>query len=118
MASRESKLFYLFLRFIKKKKFLEMQFVFEKFDFYNSKEPPTRNQQSLSCGKTPGQWSECFYIDSQAKKSNIQILYLHGGAYVQNFVKQHWKFLSMLVEHTHCTDHGARLSTCSEAYLS
>lgn len=30
-------------------------------------------------------------------------MYLHGGAYVQNFVKQHWKFLAMLVEHTHCT---------------
>ena len=103
MASRESKLFYLFLRFIKKKKFLEMQFVFEKFDFYNSKEPPTETSKVCHVEKHQVNGRNVFTLTPKARKSNIQILYLHGGAYVQNFVKQHWKFLSMLVEHTHCT---------------
>ncbi len=103
MASRESRLFYLFLRFIKKKKFLEMQFVFEKFDFYNSKEPPKEINKVCHVEKRHFNGRNVFTLTPKAKKSNIQILYLHGGAYVQNFVKQHWKFLSLLVEQTHCT---------------
>jgi hypothetical protein len=47
MASRESKLFYFFLKIIKKKKFLELQFAFGKFDFYNSKEPPKKSTKSV-----------------------------------------------------------------------
>src|SRR5687767_237585 len=103
MASRESRLFYLFLRFIKKKKFLEMQFAFGKFDFYNRKEPPKEINKVCHVEKRQVKGRNVFTLTPKGKKSNIQILYLHGGAYVQNFVKQHWKFLSMLVEQTHCT---------------
>jgi len=103
MPSRESRLFYLFLRFIKKKKFLEMQFVFGKFDFYNCKEPPKEIHNVCHVEKRQVNGRNVFTLTPKAKKSNIQILYLHGGAYVQNFVKQHWKFLSILVEQTHCT---------------
>mgnify|MGYP003576135636 CR=1 FL=1 len=103
MASRGSRLFYLFLKFIKKKKFLEMQFAFGKFDFYNCKEPPKEIDKVCHVEKRQVNGRNVFTLTSKAKKSEIQILYLHGGAYVQNFVKQHWKFLSNLVEHTHCT---------------
>jgi epsilon-lactone hydrolase len=103
MASRESRLFYLFLRFINKKKFLEMQFAFGKFDFYNCKEPPKEIHNTCHVEKRQTNGRNVFILEPKTKKSDIQVLYLHGGAYVQNFVKQHWKFLSMLVEHTHCT---------------
>jgi monoterpene epsilon-lactone hydrolase len=103
MASRESKLFYFFLKIIKKKKFLELQFAFGKFDFYNSKEPPKEIHKVCHVEKRQVDGRNVFTLTSKSKKSNIHILYLHGGAFVQNFVKQHWKFLSMLVERTHCT---------------
>ena len=103
MASRESRLFYLFLRFIQKKKFLEMQFVFGKFDFYNCKEPPKEIHNVCHVEKRQVNGRNVFVLKPKAKRSDIQILYLHGGAYVQNFVKQHWTFLSFLVEHTNCT---------------
>jgi acetyl esterase/lipase len=32
-----------------------------------------------------------------------QILYFHGGAYVNSFASQHWAFMSKLVDHLHCT---------------
>jgi acetyl esterase/lipase len=103
MASAESKLFYHFLRLIKKKKFLEMQFAFGKFDFYDSKEPPKNIYKICNVDKRLVNGRNVFTLTPKTKKSNIRILYLHGGAYVQNFVKQHWAFLAMLVKHTHCT---------------
>ena len=103
MASIESKLFYLFLRLIKKKKFLELQFAFGKFDFYDSREPPKEITKICNVEKRLLNGRNVFVLTPIEKKSGIHILYLHGGAYVQNFVKQHWKFLAMLVERTHCT---------------
>jgi acetyl esterase/lipase len=103
MASIESKLFYLFLRLIKKKKFLELQFAFGKFDFYDSKEPPREINKVCNVEKLQRHGRNVFILTPKTKKSGVHILYLHGGAYVQNFVKQHWKFLAMLVERTHCT---------------
>ena len=32
-----------------------------------------------------------------------QILYLHGGAYIKKFCKQHWQFLGRLIDELHCT---------------
>ena len=104
MASIESKLFYLFLRLIKKKKFLELQFAFGKFDFYNCKEPPKEINTVCHVEKRQMHGRNVFVLTpKKAKKSDVEVLYLHGGAYIQNFVKQHWKFLAFLVEHTHCT---------------
>jgi acetyl esterase/lipase len=103
MASIESKLFYFFLRLIKKKKFLELQFAFGKFDFYDSREPPKEISKVCNVEKRQLHGRNVFILTPKTKKSGVHILYLHGGAYVQNFVKQHWKFLAMLVERTHCT---------------
>jgi acetyl esterase/lipase len=32
-----------------------------------------------------------------------QIIYFHGGAYVNSFAAQHWNFMSQLVDRLHCT---------------
>jgi epsilon-lactone hydrolase len=103
MASIESRLFYHFLRLIKKKKFLELQFAFGKFDFYNSKEPPAEISKVCNVEKRQVNGRHVFTLTPKNHKSDVHILYLHGGAYVQNFVRQHWRFLAILVEHTHCT---------------
>jgi epsilon-lactone hydrolase len=103
MASIESKLFHILLRLINKKKFLEMQFAFRKFDFYSSNEPPKEIQKICNVAKRKVNGRNVFTLSPKTQSSDKHILYLHGGAYVQNFVKQHWKFLSMLVKHTHCT---------------
>ena len=103
MASIESKLFYLLLRLINKKKFLEMQFAFGKFDFYNSKVPPKATRRICNIAKRTLNGRNLFVLTPKAQKSNTYILYLHGGAYVQNFVRQHWKFLSSLVAASDCT---------------
>jgi acetyl esterase/lipase len=39
----------------------------------------------------------------QQKEVSTHILYFHGGAYVQSFVRPHWDFLTMLVKQTQCT---------------
>lgn len=103
MASLESKLFYALLRLINKKKFLEMQFAFGKFDFYNSKEPPSKIYNICHVTKRQVGEHAVFTLAPKSHTSDTHILYLHGGAYIQNFVRQHWRFLSFLVEQTHCT---------------
>jgi len=103
MQSLQSKLFYHLLKIINKKRFLEMQFAFGRFDFYNSKEPPLEIQKVCNVSKSIIKGRSVFTLTPKKNPSQVHILYLHGGAYVQNFVKQHWRFLSMLVEHTHCT---------------
>jgi monoterpene epsilon-lactone hydrolase len=103
MASVESKLFYHLLRLINKKKFLELQFAFGKFDFYDSKEPPREIKKICDVSKHEVNGRAVFTLSTKKQTSGKHILYLHGGAYVQNFVKQHWKFLALLVQHTHCT---------------
>jgi len=103
MASIESRLFYLLLRLINKKKFLEMQFAFGKFDFSNSKVPPKGTERICNIEKHTFNGRNVFVLTSKNGKSNRHILYLHGGAYVQNFVRQHWRFLSRLVAATHCS---------------
>lgn len=103
MASIGSKLFYFLLLLIKKKKFLELQFAFGRFDFSNCKEPPRETYKYCHVEKRSINGHRVFTLTPRTQKSTSHILYFHGGAYVQGFVKQHWKFLSMLVHQTHCT---------------
>ncbi len=100
MASIESKLFYLLLRLIKKKKFLDMQFAFGKFDFNNSRLPPKRTEKICNIASYTANGRNVFVLSPKSRKATQHILYLHGGAYVQTFVRQHWKFLSNLVAST------------------
>ena len=103
MASIESKLYYLLLRIINKKKFLKLQFAFGRFDFYNSKQPPPETFKQCNVAHRLFNSRNVFTLTPKTAPSGKHILYLHGGAYVQNFVQQHWKFLAMIVSRTHCT---------------
>ena len=80
-----------------------MQFAFGRFDFYNCKEPPKGILKICNVSKSVIEGRNVFTLSPKNQISSTQILYLHGGAYVQNFVKQHWSFLAMLVKETNCT---------------
>lgn len=80
-----------------------MQFAFGKFDFYQRPEPPKEAGKICKIEKKQVDGRNVFTLSPKAGRSDKHILYLHGGAYVQNFVSQHWKFLTLLVEQTHCT---------------
>lgn len=103
MASLESKAFNIFLKLINKKSLLKKQFDFEKFNFFQYPHPPKElyklcNVQSRKVGNR-----NVYTLRPKGKTSRKHILYLHGGAYVQNFVKQHWTFLGLLIRTTPCT---------------
>ncbi len=42
-------------------------------------------------------------IAPKQNASRKQIIYLHGGAYVNSFAAQHWRFMSKLVDRLACT---------------
>lgn len=48
-------------------------------------------------GRTVFQWSP------KAKVSSKTILFLHGGAYMYNFYRQHWNFVAQIIRRTNCT---------------
>ena len=103
MASIESKLFILLLKLIRKKELLQLQFAFGKFDFYKSQEPPPEVLKHCHVAKKSVEGRNVFTLSPRTGETNKRVLYLHGGAYVQNFVKQHWTFLAYLVRHARCT---------------
>jgi len=44
-----------------------------------------------------------YTISPKQNSSNKYILYLHGGAYVNKFVKQHWDFAGVIIKNTAAT---------------
>jgi acetyl esterase/lipase len=80
-----------------------MQFAFGKFDFYQSLEPPEEIRKICHVTKRQHNGGNVFTLTPKKSLPCRHILYLHGGAYVQNFTRQHWKFLSILVDYSNCT---------------
>jgi acetyl esterase/lipase len=50
--------------------------------------------------------------------SGKQVIYLHGGAYVNSFAPQHWKLMSKLVEATNCTVTAPNYPHAPEYYVN
>lgn len=103
MASIESKAFNIFLKLIRKKSFLKRQFDFGKFDFYTCPTPPKEVSEICAVEKYKMRRRNVFALHPLKDPTGKHILFLHGGAYVQNFVRQHWTFLSRLVEELRCS---------------
>ena len=100
MASLESKLVDILLRLIGKKNFLKKQFALGKLDLFAYSEPPKKIADSCHLEKWQLQGRNVFTLSPKEKKAKKHILYLHGGAYVQNFAKPHWNFLANLLTRT------------------
>ena len=61
--------------------------------------PPSLKMQSL-VDKNVMDGMEVFYINKSSVRNNKQVLYLHGGGYIEQPVPEHWKFLDKLAAAT------------------
>lgn len=121
MASTQSKLYYSLLRLINKKRFLEKQLTTGNFNFYNCPEPPSSVSRTCRVHRFQVHGRNVFTLSPKHATTGKHILYLHGGAYVQNFVLFHWWFLAELVRKLDCTitapDYPlAPAHTCEESF--
>ena len=67
---------------------------------------------------TAGRYGQFLQIEN---KSDVVILYLHGGAYMGNITEQHWDLIEQLISKTNATivvpDYPlAPEATCKETY--
>ncbi|WP_188133918.1 alpha/beta hydrolase fold domain-containing protein [Chitinophaga sp. CF418] len=86
------------MRLINKKGFLGRQLRTGRFNRFDCAEPPSSLFGNVTKIKQDGQ--NVFTLEAVGGGSNIHILYLHGGAYVQRFTLLHWLFLSDLIKAT------------------
>jgi epsilon-lactone hydrolase len=105
LVSIESRLFNILLKLVKKKTLLKKQFKYKKFDLFSSPQPTRKVRESCKVEVTQVKQQNVFTLSPlhNSKGEQKHILYLHGGAYVQSFVRPHWGFLSLLVNKTNCT---------------
>ena len=104
MASSQSKLLTAFLRLIHKKGFLRKQLASGKLNLFSAPMPPSFVLRTCQVYKFQINGRNVFTLKPKNRsKTNREILYLHGGAYVQNFNIFHWKFLADLVVATNST---------------
>jgi monoterpene epsilon-lactone hydrolase len=103
LPSTQSKLFNIFLQLIHKKSFLGRQLAAGKFDIFSCPEPPSAISRTCEVSKFQINGRNVFTLKPKNKKPVKHILYLHGGAYVQRFVRFHWKFLAELVNKGNCS---------------
>lgn len=104
MASTQSKLFNLLLRLVNKKRYLRRQLISGKPSFFDRPEPTRKVKKICRIQKFQVNGRNAFTLVPKSKPAgNKHILYLHGGAYVQNFNIFHWSFLAELVQATGCS---------------
>ena len=103
MASATSKLFYVFLRLINKKGLLKRQFEKGNFNAYASPIPPARIFRNFRIDSYPVNNRNVFTLQSRQAAGQKHILYIHGGAFVTNFLALHWRFLRDLMAETQCS---------------
>ena len=66
-------------------------------------EPSARLHQKHRISKREVNGHLVWTIAPKQNPGRKQIVYLHGGAYVNSFASQHWSFMSKLVDGLHCT---------------
>ncbi|ANE53426.1 alpha/beta hydrolase fold domain-containing protein [Flavisolibacter tropicus] len=103
MASSQSKLFTILLQMINKKKLLKRQLASRRFDLFSCPEPPVSLSKTCQVYRFQVKGRNVFRLQPKGKSSSKHILYLHGGAYIQSFVRFHWYFLAALVNAVNCT---------------
>lgn len=103
LISLQSRLFNILLKLVNKKSLLKKQFKYNKLDLFSSSEPPRRVISSCNVNKARVHGRNVFTLSPKTGGHHYKhILYLHGGAYVQNFTRPHWDFLSLLVNRCNC----------------
>lgn len=103
MISIQSRLFNILLKLINKKTLLKRRFSFKKIDFFRRTEPTRKITALYRTEKYRVHEHKVFTLNAVDTENRQHILYLHGGAYVEGFVKPHWDFLYMLIKNLNCT---------------
>jgi monoterpene epsilon-lactone hydrolase len=104
MASTQSKLFNILVRWINNKKMLRDRFASGSSGFFNSPKPPSKIRRTCNVREFHINGRNVFTLSPKTTPDNGRhILYLHGGAYVQNFIKFHWDLMAELVIKSGCT---------------
>ena len=103
MASTTSKILNSILRAVNFKNYIEKKLNSGKIDKENGKEPRKYLFSGLNLEKKQINGRNVFIIKPKTKKSKTNILYLHGGAYINSFSMIHWLLLKQIVNETKCT---------------
>jgi acetyl esterase/lipase len=88
---------------MKSKKRISKEFLTGNFSKQSCPEPTLNVQLKCEIEKKIISERSVYTLKSKAGLSKLTILYLHGGAYIHNMTRQHWKFLGTLIEQTDCT---------------
>lgn len=106
MESYQSKFFKLVLRLSRRKQFwqktgeeLERGIQTRRLLEF---EPPGVVVQELDVEKHEQDGHFYYILQPKEQTSDLHILYLHGGAYVNRITSQHWHFLARIVEALDC----------------
>lgn len=104
MASTQSKLFNVLISIISKKNFLRKRLASGSLRYFDSPKPTSFAIRTCRVTESQVNSRNVFSLAPKHQKASaVHILYLHGGAYMQNFLRLHWNFLAMLVKETGCT---------------
>lgn len=104
MASIQSKVLSFVLRTVNKRTFLRERFAAGKSGLFNCPRPPAKILKSCRMETSQVNNRNVFTLSPRlGSGSGVHVLYLHGGAYVQNFILLHWEFLAEMVRKTGCT---------------
>jgi len=103
MASTGSKILNSILRLVNFKNYIEKTLDSGKINEGNSKGPSKYIVSGLNFEKNQINGKNVFVIKPKKGKSKTNILYLHGGAYINNFSTIHWLLLKQIIKATNCT---------------
>jgi acetyl esterase/lipase len=108
MESIQSKLVKAILRIAKTKKMWEitddeLRKNIEKRQLAQSHEPPKKVQRNFNINKKDWNGYCSYEIKPLKNVGQKHIIYLHGGGFVYEISRVHWKFLSELVDSLQCT---------------
>lgn len=103
LISIQSRLFNILLKVINKKTLLKRRFSYKKIDIFKRTEPTKRISANYLTDKYRIHEHKVFTLNAGNSENRKHILYLHGGAYVEGFIKPHWDFLYMLIKNLNCT---------------
>jgi len=66
-------------------------------NYYTQKKPLKKLYAKHKIREEMIEGKTVFHISQQNKPGGLHVIYLHGGAYTANFMKQHWGFISRLI---------------------
>lgn len=102
MISIQSRLFNILLKLIRKKSLLKRRFDYKKVNRFKWSEPTRKILSTYKVEKLKVHNHWVFTLNQKHSLLQNHIFYLHGGAYVESFVRPHWDFMYMLMQNLDC----------------